>query len=153
MLAPSSAGFRRLLPLLVPYRSALLAGGACMLVFVVCWPLLAWLAGQLLPAIGAGDFDRVLQVIGLALSVFMLQKLAQFTYRNGIHFSHNSGVVRWHHLGTVIKVGFKSIIMRRVTRSDYHSGMSFQPTHRKAELRGWPGAVENKSLSAKPGPS
>jgi ATP-binding cassette subfamily B protein len=78
MLAPSSAGFRRLLPLLVPYRSALLAGGACMLVFVVCWPLLAWLAGQLIPAIGAGDFGRVLQVIGLALSVFMLQKLAQF---------------------------------------------------------------------------
>jgi ATP-binding cassette subfamily B protein len=78
MLAPPSAGFRRLLPLLVPYRSALLAGGACMLVFVVCWPLLAWLAGQLIPAIGAGDFSRVLQVIGLALSVFMLQKLAQF---------------------------------------------------------------------------
>ena len=78
MLAPSSAGFRRLLPLLVPYRSALLAGGACMLVFVVCWPLLAWLAGQLIPAIGAGDFGRVLQVIGLALTVFMLQKLAQF---------------------------------------------------------------------------
>jgi ATP-binding cassette subfamily B protein len=49
-----------------------------MLVFVVCWPLLAWLAGQLIPAIGAGDFSRVLQVIGLALSVFMLQKLAQF---------------------------------------------------------------------------
>jgi ATP-binding cassette subfamily B protein len=78
MLAPPSAGFRRLLPLLIPYRSALLAGGACMLVFVVCWPLLAWLAGQLIPAIGAGDFGRVLQVIGLALSVFMLQKLAQF---------------------------------------------------------------------------
>ena len=78
MLAPSSAGFRRLLPLLVPYRSALLAGGACMLVFVVCWPLLAWLAGQLIPAIGAGDFGRVLHVIGLALTVFMLQKLAQF---------------------------------------------------------------------------
>jgi ATP-binding cassette subfamily B protein len=78
MLAPPSAGFRRLLPLLMPYRSALLAGGACMLIFVACWPLLAWLAGQLIPAIGAGDFGRVLQVIGLALSVFMLQKLAQF---------------------------------------------------------------------------
>ncbi|MBV2351130.1 ABC transporter ATP-binding protein/permease [Synechococcus sp. HK05] len=78
MLAPPSAGFRRLLPLLMPYRSALLAGGVCMLVFVVCWPLLAWLAGQLIPAIGAGDFGRVLQVIGLALTVFMLQKLAQF---------------------------------------------------------------------------
>ncbi|MFZ9947933.1 MAG: ABC transporter transmembrane domain-containing protein, partial [Vulcanococcus sp.] len=78
MLAPPSAGFRRLLPLLMPYRSALLAGGVCMLIFVVCWPLLAWLAGQLIPAIGAGDFGRVLQVIGLALTVFMLQKLAQF---------------------------------------------------------------------------
>jgi len=49
-----------------------------MLVFVGCWPLLAWLAGQLIPAIGAGEFNRVLQVIGLALAVFMLQKVAQF---------------------------------------------------------------------------
>ena len=78
MLAPSTAGFRRLLPLLKPYRTALLAGGLCMLVFVGCWPLLAWLAGQLIPAIGAGDFGRVLQVISLALAVFMLQKVAQF---------------------------------------------------------------------------
>ena len=78
MLAPSSAGFRRLLPLLLPHRRALLAGGACMLVFVACWPLLAWLAGQLIPAIGAGDLARVVRVIGLALSVFMVQKLAQF---------------------------------------------------------------------------
>jgi ATP-binding cassette subfamily B protein len=78
MLAPPSAGFRRLLPLLKPHRRTLLAGGLCMLVFVACWPLLAWLAGQLIPAIGAGDFRRVLQVIGLALSVFMLQKVAQF---------------------------------------------------------------------------
>jgi len=78
MLAPPTAGFRRLLPLLKPHRRTLLAGGLCMLVFVACWPLLAWLAGQLIPAIGAGDFRRVLQVIGLALSVFMLQKVAQF---------------------------------------------------------------------------
>ena len=78
MLAPSSAGFRRLLPLLKPHRPALIAGGACMLVFVGCWPLLAWMAGQLIPAIGAGEFNRVLQVIGLALAVFMLQKVAQF---------------------------------------------------------------------------
>ena len=78
MLAPPSAGFRRLLPLLQPHRRTLLAGGLCMLVFVVCWPLLAWLAGQLIPAIGAGDFGQVLRVIGLALAVFMLQKLAQF---------------------------------------------------------------------------
>ncbi len=78
MLAPPSAGFRRLLPLLQPHRRSLVVGWLCTLVFVVCWPLLAWLAGQLIPAIGAGDFNRVLQVVGLALSVFLLQKLAQF---------------------------------------------------------------------------
>ena len=78
MLAPSSAGFRRLLPLLLPHKRALLGGGLCMLLFVACWPLLAWLAGQLIPAIGAGDLPRVLRVIGLALTVFMVQKLAQF---------------------------------------------------------------------------
>ncbi|MFM2079731.1 MAG: hypothetical protein RLZZ219_413 [Cyanobacteriota bacterium] len=78
MLAPPSAGFRRLLPLLRPHRGSLVAGGLCMLVFVACWPLLAWLAGRLIPAIGAGDFTRVLQVISQALAVFMLQKLAQF---------------------------------------------------------------------------
>ena len=49
-----------------------------MLVFVACWPLLASLAGKLIPAIGAGDFQAVLRSIGLALAVFMVQKAAQF---------------------------------------------------------------------------
>ena len=78
MLAPSSAGFLRLLPLLKPHRTVLVAGGVCTLVFVVTWPILAWLSGQLLPAIGDGDFNRALQFIGLGLTVFMLQKIAQF---------------------------------------------------------------------------
>jgi len=78
MLASSPAGFLGLLPLLLPHRRRLWAGGACMLVFVACWPLLAWLAGQLIPAIGAGDFPTVLRVISQALAVFLLQKLAQF---------------------------------------------------------------------------
>ena len=78
MLAPSPAGFRRLWPLLKPYRRRLAAGGFCMLIYVACWPLLAWLAGQLIPAIGAGDFPRVLRAIGAALSVFLVQKIAQF---------------------------------------------------------------------------
>jgi len=78
MLAPSPAGFRRLLPSLKPHRARLAAGGVCMLVFVACWPLLASQAGRLIPAIGAGDVGRVLQVIAIALGLFLLQKLAQF---------------------------------------------------------------------------
>jgi ATP-binding cassette subfamily B protein len=49
-----------------------------MLVFVGCWPLLAWLAGQLIPAIGAGDFSKVLRSVAAALAVFLVQKIAQF---------------------------------------------------------------------------
>ncbi|MCS5700223.1 ABC transporter ATP-binding protein/permease [Cyanobium sp. FGCU-52] len=78
MLAPSPAGFRRLWPLLKPHRRRLVAGGFCMLVYVACWPLLAWLAGRLIPAIGAGDFPAVLRAVGGALAVFLIQKIAQF---------------------------------------------------------------------------
>ena len=78
MLAPSPAGFRRLLPLLKPHRRRLVAGGLCMLVYVACWPVLAWLAGRLIPAIGAGDFPAVLRAVGGALAVFLIQKIAQF---------------------------------------------------------------------------
>jgi ATP-binding cassette subfamily B protein len=47
-------------------------------VYVACWPLLALLAGRLIPAIGAGDLDASLRTILLALLVFLAQKLAQF---------------------------------------------------------------------------
>ena len=70
MVAPSSAGFRRLLPLLKPYKKELLSGGVCMLLFVASWPLLAAQVGQLIPAIGDGDFPRVLRVITVASRFF-----------------------------------------------------------------------------------
>jgi ATP-binding cassette subfamily B protein len=78
MRASSLAGFRRLWPLLKPHRRRLLAGGLCALVAVASFPLLALLAGRLLPAIGAGDFRTVLRSVVLALGLFFLQKLAQF---------------------------------------------------------------------------
>ncbi|MEB3242292.1 MAG: ABC transporter ATP-binding protein [Cyanobacteriota bacterium] len=78
MRASSSAGFRRLWPLLMPHRRRLLAGGFCALVAVASFPLLALLAGRLIPAIGAGDFATVLRSVGLALALFLVQKLAQF---------------------------------------------------------------------------
>ncbi len=49
-----------------------------MLLYVFCWPILAWLAGQLVPAIGAGDFNKVSRVIFQSLAVFLLQKIAQY---------------------------------------------------------------------------
>ncbi|MFM9046100.1 MAG: ABC transporter ATP-binding protein [Cyanobium sp.] len=78
MRASSPAGFRRLWPLLKPYRRRLFAGALCALVAVASFPLLALLAGRLIPAIGAGDFGTVLRSVGLALSLFLVQKLAQY---------------------------------------------------------------------------
>jgi hypothetical protein len=74
-LAASAA---RLWPLLRPHRRRLLAGCGCVLVVVACWPLLALLAGRLIPAIGAGDLTASLRTILLALLVFLVQKAAQF---------------------------------------------------------------------------
>jgi ATP-binding cassette subfamily B protein len=78
MRASSPAGFRRLWPLLKPYRRRLLAGAFCALVAVASFPLLALLAGRLIPAIGAGDLPTVLNSVGLALALFLVQKLAQY---------------------------------------------------------------------------
>ena len=78
MFTPSQARFRRLLPLLRPHLRQLSWGVLCMLIYVGSFPLLIRLAGQLFPALGSGDLNRVLGLIGLALVIFAVQKLAQF---------------------------------------------------------------------------
>ncbi|MCR8540299.1 MAG: ABC transporter ATP-binding protein/permease [Prochlorococcus marinus CUG1439] len=49
-----------------------------MLIYVACWPLLAYLAGNLIPAIGSGDLSKVSNIILNSLLVFLIQKIAQF---------------------------------------------------------------------------
>jgi len=49
-----------------------------MLIYVASWPLLAYLAGNLIPAIGSGDLSKVSSIIVKSLLVFLIQKTAQF---------------------------------------------------------------------------
>ena len=49
-----------------------------MLIYVACWPILAYLAGNLIPAIGSGDLSKVSNIIIKSLIVFLIQKSAQF---------------------------------------------------------------------------
>ncbi|MDA9745863.1 ABC transporter ATP-binding protein/permease [Prochlorococcus sp. AH-736-K20] len=49
-----------------------------MLIYVACWPFLAYLAGNLIPAIGSGDLSKVSSIIVKSLLVFLVQKTAQF---------------------------------------------------------------------------
>jgi len=49
-----------------------------MLIYVACLPILAYLAGNLIPAIGSGDLSKVSSIIVKSLFVFLVQKTAQF---------------------------------------------------------------------------
>ena len=49
-----------------------------MIIYVSCWPVLAFLAGKLIPAIGAGDLEKVSSIIIKSLCVFLIQKSAQY---------------------------------------------------------------------------
>ena len=49
-----------------------------MIIYVSCWPILAFLAGKLIPAIGAGDLEKVSEIIIKSLGVFLIQKTSQY---------------------------------------------------------------------------
>ncbi|MBO8232044.1 multidrug ABC transporter [Prochlorococcus marinus str. MU1402] len=68
----------RLIPPIRPYSNRFIKGFICMIIYVACWPLLAYLAGKLIPAIGSGDLSKVSSIIVWSLLVFLIQKIAQF---------------------------------------------------------------------------
>ncbi len=78
MISQSDAEFRKLIPLLRPHLRKLLWGALFMVIYVSCWPVLAWQAGLLIPAIGEGNLLTVIKIIFGALFVFFIQKLSQF---------------------------------------------------------------------------
>ena len=49
-----------------------------MIIYVACWPILAFFAGKLIPAIGSGDLSNVSIIIIKSLVIFLIQKVAQF---------------------------------------------------------------------------
>ena len=49
-----------------------------MIIYVSCWPLLAFLAGKLIPAIGSGNLEDVTSIVLKSLVVFLIQKFAQY---------------------------------------------------------------------------
>ncbi len=74
----NTINFRNLLSLLKGHQTVLTLGAISMVAYVTCWPLLAWLSGKLISAIGKGDTAQVLKIILQALFIFIIQKIAQF---------------------------------------------------------------------------
>ena len=78
MKQKNKINFNYLIGRLKGHLPILLLGGISMFVYVICWPILAWLSGKLIPAIGQGNTNQVLNVLILALLVFIIQKTAQY---------------------------------------------------------------------------
>ena len=68
----------QLIPSITPYINRFIKGFICMIIYVACWPILAFLAGKLIPAIGSGELSTVTNIIINALIVFLIQKTAQY---------------------------------------------------------------------------
>ena len=74
--------FNYLLRRLRGHIPVLILGGLSMLVYVICWPILAWIAGKLIPAIGQGNTKQVLTVIFNALIVFTAVGITKLKVEN-----------------------------------------------------------------------
>ncbi len=68
----------QLIPSITPYINRFIKGFICMIIYVACWPILAFLAGKLIPAIGSGELSTVTNIIINSLIVFLIQKTAQY---------------------------------------------------------------------------
>ena len=68
----------QLIPSITPYINRFIKGFICMIIYVACWPILAFLAGKLIPAIGSGELSTVTNIIINSLVVFLIQKTAQY---------------------------------------------------------------------------
>ncbi len=68
----------QLIPSITPYINRFIKGFICMIIYVACWPILAFLAGKLIPAIGSGELSTVANIIINSLVVFLIQKTAQY---------------------------------------------------------------------------
>ncbi len=68
----------QLIPSITPYINRFIKGFICMIIYVACWPILAFLAGKLIPAIGSGELTTVTNIIINSLIVFLIQKTAQY---------------------------------------------------------------------------
>ena len=50
----------------------------CTVIFTVFWPFLAWIAGELLAALGEGDVGKLARLAGITAGLCLVQKLAQY---------------------------------------------------------------------------
>jgi ATP-binding cassette, subfamily B, bacterial len=74
----SRASYRLLWPYLRPHWRTIGQALFCTFIFSICWPLLAWIAGELLRFVVQGNIAELSKRAGIVAGVFLVQKLAQY---------------------------------------------------------------------------
>ncbi|MEM9216743.1 MAG: ABC transporter ATP-binding protein [Cyanobacteria bacterium P01_F01_bin.150] len=87
-MGPNGSGFQlakkrrssywQLLPFLQPHWATIAKALVCTVIFTIFWPFLAWIAGELLAALGQGEVRTLARLAGITTGLFLVQKLAQY---------------------------------------------------------------------------
>jgi ATP-binding cassette, subfamily B, bacterial len=72
------SSYWQLLPYLHPQWRTIAQALGCTLVFTVCYPISAWLAGRLLKFLVQGNVLALAQLSGVLMGLFLVQKIAQY---------------------------------------------------------------------------
>ncbi|MGF1480372.1 MAG: ABC transporter ATP-binding protein [Cyanophyceae cyanobacterium] len=73
-----SRSYWQLLPYIRPQRATIAQALACTLAFTSFWPILARMAGRMAAYIGQGNVDKLAQLAGVAVAVFLMRGVAQY---------------------------------------------------------------------------
>jgi ATP-binding cassette subfamily B protein len=72
------SNYWQLLPYLRPHWQTIAQALSCTLVFTVCWPILAWLAGEVANLVGQGKVAAIAQLAMLGSVIFLIRGVVQF---------------------------------------------------------------------------
>ena len=72
------SNYWQLLPYLRPHWRTITQALLCTVVFTAFWPILAWIAGEMLSALVQGQVAALARLAGFTALGFLVQKLAQY---------------------------------------------------------------------------
>ncbi len=75
---PQRSRYRQLLPYIQRHWRTIAQALLCTAVFTIFWPFLAWIAGEMLGALAAGEVGTLARLAGVTTLLFLVQKLAQY---------------------------------------------------------------------------
>ena len=68
----------QLMPYIRPQAPIIAIAFVCTLIFIGCWPIIAWLAGDMAQYIGEGNLEAIARIAGICFFLFLFRGAAQY---------------------------------------------------------------------------